>query len=72
MNLVILALVFVSGLVVGSWFSRRRAQESSYDLGYEAGVKRGFEQVPTSMKQILGQRRFQEITREIRKAVDET
>lgn len=71
-TLALLALVFAAGLAVGSRWSRRRAQEDAYDRGYRTGVNKGFEQVPVTMKQLLGQKRFKEITGEIRRAVDDS
>jgi hypothetical protein len=65
-----LALFFAAGLAVGVWWSRRRARRDAYDLGYRAGINKGYEQVPVTMKQLLGKKRFREITGEIRKAVD--
>lgn len=72
MNLILLAVLIGAGIAVGSRWTRRRAQERAYDLGYKEGVKRGFEQVPIVMKQILGQKRFKEITKEILSAVDKS
>lgn len=69
MTILVLFVVFGGGLLTGRVWAHRRVTRA-YDLGYEEGVRKGFEQIPEVLKQILGARRFREILEEIQVSVD--
>ena len=70
-----LAAAFGAGMAVGSHQATHTVEvedDGSYRRGFSEGVQHGFEQVAATMKQVLGQKRFKEITKEIRVAVDDS